>query len=302
MKALILSALALSTNADGKVFSTVRSEEATAVEVDENGNIQHVTEEDVRPPMSDLSMPRPSVISHVQAPIVIVSVFAGPYDTKKDVWRNVASNREDYAEKHGYGYVQFDGLCTNRADHVRLGDASWDALLAIRDVQKRVSPDTWIFWMDPDSSFANTTKELADFVDGVDAQKSLVITGDSAGFNSGHFFIRSNAWSEEFLTDAWSVYSHTVPGHKAQHGMAVVLGGGADYEEKDTWQAAIDKLSGNWWLPETVDKIRRTLPLEVSNAVELVEFRSLASDDDEDFIVHAAGEDIKQSEKILREM
>jgi hypothetical protein len=300
IKVLILSAFA--TNAVGQVFSTVRSEEATAVEIDENGNAQHVLEEEnVRPPMSDLLMPRPSIVSHVQAPITIVSIFSGPYDVKKDVWRNVATNHEEYAETHGYGYVQFDGPCMNRADAVRLGDASWDALLAVADVQKRVDPNAWIFWMDPDSSFANMTKKLEDFLpqdEGVDAQKSLVITGDTTGFNSGHFFIRANKWSEQFLMDAWSVYSSA---HKSQHGMAAVLGG-ADVEEKETWQAAMDKLSGNWFHPETLDKIRRALPAEISSAVELVEFRSLASDDDQDFIVHAAGESIAQSEKILREM
>lgn len=307
VKVLILAALT-TTSAVKQLFSTVRSEEATSVEIDENGNIQDVTEDDSRPPLSELSMPKPSVLSHVQAPIVIVSIFAGPYDTKKDVWRNVAANHEEYADMHGYGYVQFNGLCTNRDDPLRLGDSSWDALLAIRDVQNRVDPSTWIFWMDPDSSFSNMTRKLEDFIkpdEGTDdPQAALIITGDTEGFSSGHFFIRADDWGKQFLAHAWSMFSFS-PGHTAQHGMAAVLGG-AEAEAKDTWPSAVEKLSGNWWHSETLEKIRRNLPADISSKVKLVEFRSLASDseepEEEDFIIHAAGEKIERSEKILREI
>jgi len=307
---LVLGLSALTGSAIAQMFSgTVRSEEATSVEIDENGNVKHLTEEEEesRPPMSELKMPKPSIMSHIQAPIVIVSIFAGPYDIDKDVWRQVSANREEYAEMHGYGYVQFNGLCTNRSDPLKLGDASWDALLALNDVQKRVDSNAWIFWMDPDSTFSDMNKRLEDFIpregDG-DAQKSLVITGDTNGFNSGHFFVRANKWSEQFLIDSWSIFSHS-SGHIAQHGMAAVLGG-ADPEDSHTWERAMGKLSGNWWHPETLDNVRRNLPAHTFSAVELVQFRSLASDSDvhdpEDFIVHTAGKSIKESEKILREM
>jgi len=302
---LILSAVAI--GAAGQMFSTVRTEEATSIEIDENGNAKDVTQEDdVRPPMSELTMPTPSISSHLEAQIVIVSIFAGAYDTKKDVWRKVSANHEDYAEMHGYGYVQFDGLCSDRLDHFRLGDASWDALLAVRDVLKKVHPNAWIFWMDPDSSFANMTKKLEDFLPRYprDVTSSLVITGDTNGFNAGHFLIRANEWSKQFLTDAWSVFSASA-GHLAKHGMAAALGG-ADPEDTDTWEPAMNKLSGNWWHSETLDKVRHNLPSPMSSAVELVEFRRLASDsevpDGEDFIVHAGGESMEKTEKVLREM
>lgn len=95
---------------------------------------------------------------------------------------------EDYCNSHGYDFIEYD---TTLDAH---RPPSWSKIIAI---QNHLEDYDYVFWLDTDCVILNRDEPLTSFIDGCD--KDIVISRDENGLNCGAFFVRSSAWSNQFL-------------------------------------------------------------------------------------------------------
>jgi hypothetical protein len=134
--------------------------------------------------------------------IAIVSVCDYPPDNPLP--RLSRSNRELYAEKHGYQLID----TTERFDHTR--PHAWAKITLLQ--RHILSNDyDWLLWFDCDTYFMNFTvtldyllykygsSELETGQRRLRPDFKMLIQEDHAMLNTGVFFIRTGSWSEDLL-------------------------------------------------------------------------------------------------------
>lgn len=137
-------------------------------------------------------------------------------------------NKLDYAKKHGYRLLSWDGSSNSRnissrmvveanEDASRRPPEAWSKLKAVESVLLKQQPEQqqhhhdslcdWVAWMDADTIVMNSDIRIIDLLP-ADPHKHLVVgpdKGGEMGFSSGVFFFRSTAWSLQTLDTWWNM-------------------------------------------------------------------------------------------------
>lgn len=137
-------------------------------------------------------------------------------------WDNVCSvakkNFQQYSQHHGYQLFFYDHPVNDTAGR----PATWHKVRAIQEVMGKKGVE-FVFWMDADSLFMNTTKPLNDALPSGNNQKSIV--GDMNCFlNYGHFAMRNSDWSNNFLRNLWGVYPPPEPWFEQSAAVYLLVG------------------------------------------------------------------------------
>jgi hypothetical protein len=99
-------------------------------------------------------------------------------------------NKRQYAAQHGYELVVAQNLRHGRT-------ARWDKVMLLR---RLLHSYEWLHWVDLDTLFMNMKRAPFDFLD---SAYDLHVAKDANGLNTGSFYVRSSAWSEDFLRRVW---------------------------------------------------------------------------------------------------
>ena len=173
--------------------------------------------------------------------VLVYSTFYGsPWFTSLSI-----RNHLNYCLLHGYDYLP--ALGSNPLSRQFSWAKIWLGLQHLKS-----SDYEYIFWMDADSFFLNTTIRIEDLVAG--KKESIFFSGDSNDiFNGGHFILRRQQESIDFLMECWKVCNisdeRIVTTHKDdihlydQPGILSVLGG-ANPDDPSTWADGFNSVNG----------------------------------------------------------
>ncbi len=173
--------------------------------------------------------------------ILVYSTFYGlPSFTKLSI-----QNHLSYCIRHGYDYIPDIGeKPINR-------QFSWAKIwLGIEYLETRKYDA--IFWMDADSWFLNQDIKIESFL--TLSSEPIQFSGDENDvFNGGHFLLRSNSVSLDWLRSCWKVCETQDPRFVTTHkddrhlfdqpGILAVLGG-ADPDNPLTWADGFNAING----------------------------------------------------------
>lgn len=173
--------------------------------------------------------------------ILVYSTFYGLPDFTSISIKNHLS----YCMSHGYDYKpDFRHKPTTR-------QFSWAKLLLGINHLESKKYDA-IFWMDADSLFLNQEIKIEKFLDTSDAP--IHFTGDANDiFNGGHFILRSESKSIEFLKECWQVCeiaddrictTHKDKIHLYDQPAILAILGGADPKNSKTWADGFNAVNG----------------------------------------------------------
>jgi len=138
----------------------------------------------------------------------IVSLCA--YPPEHVLPRYAASNHQIYASRHGYRYhVGREILEPGRPP-------AWGKIKLMYQALEQPDVDWWL-WFDCDTYFMNMSITLdsllykygraqtsqQDAGPGLEADFNMLVAEDHAMLNTGAFFLRSSAWSQELLRKVW---------------------------------------------------------------------------------------------------
>ncbi|ORX88173.1 galactosyl transferase [Basidiobolus meristosporus CBS 931.73] len=149
---------------------------------------------------------RPSEIAVVMA-----------YDEKESHYLpRSRDNKEEYARKHGYKFLQ-DGI----HDKSRGAVSAWGKIVSLRKYMKMYPNIKWFWWIDVDTVLMDPTIALEDHILGnltkpEYSEKDMVISYDCNGLNAGSFLIRNSPWSQNFLATVYSPQYSTRFGYAEQ--------------------------------------------------------------------------------------
>lgn len=230
----------------------------------------------------------------------VLSTFSGG---AYDAWAVARSNHEDYCSKHGYTYIASH---TNEeiTKYLKERRGGWAKISMVQEAFSKIPEGAHVFWMDGDSLFMNKSISLQDFVA---YNRDIVISGDFAGLNTGHFLIRNTKWSRSFLDGVWKIFPALWFQYE-QSSFAAMLAG-ANPDDSKSWLPSFRKLFPTHPVSlQTVsgaEKLESFLSVEMRSRVQfLVQSRmnSGARWKKGEFIYHVSGgsgpaakEDILQS-------
>ncbi|KAK9720527.1 hypothetical protein K7432_004107 [Basidiobolus ranarum] len=126
-------------------------------------------------------------------------------------------NKEEYAIKHGYKFLQ-DGV------YDKSRGPAWGKILTLRKFMKMYPSIKWFWWIDVDTVLMDSTIALEDHVlvnitNPEYSHKDMIIAYDCNGFNAGSFFIRNTPWSLDFLAKIYQPQYSTRFGYAEQGAM-----------------------------------------------------------------------------------
>ncbi|ANB10933.1 Mnn10p [Sugiyamaella lignohabitans] len=165
--------------------------------------------------------------------ILLLSAFDGAGSTDNDLTDLFMSNREEYANYHGYTHLFVNTTKYKKNDKLKR-PAVWFKLPAIKEAFEKFPEVEWIWWVDTDIIIMNEEIDLAAHVlnpyvlsnrltyerpvndlgdhfsgslyparDHVDVDNiDIIFTQDHLGINAGSFFIK-RSWFAEFVLDMW---------------------------------------------------------------------------------------------------
>ena len=118
--------------------------------------------------------------------IAIVSIFNEKHKSLSDLtW----TNKEQYAEKHGY-------IAAAKTDNFSPEQVHFDKFIHILDVMK-TNPDLdWVWWLDNDAMITNFDIGLENLVDD---NYHIIMPTDIAALNTGSFIVRNSIQAREWL-------------------------------------------------------------------------------------------------------
>ena len=140
--------------------------------------------------------------------IVISSSWVGPAPN----WVDLATlNHSQYAFKHNYTYQhhhhdwQVGAFNSDKPSDLYIKSV-WQQIVDVRKLMDD-HENSWIFKTDMDSVFTNLRIKISKFTR---FNSDFLFTGDSNDvFNGGHFLIRNNDWSRDFI-DLWLSYKDQI--------------------------------------------------------------------------------------------
>ena len=118
--------------------------------------------------------------------IAIVTLFN---DKHRDLASFTWTNKQQYAEKHGY-------VAVAKTDNFSTDQVHFDKFVHILDVMKTYPQADWVWWLDNDAMITNFDIKAEDLVDN---DYHVVMPTDIAALNTGSFLVRNSAQSREWL-------------------------------------------------------------------------------------------------------
>lgn len=170
---------------------------------------------DCREPMQRLvDTMVPGVLPIDPSSVAVLSAFLGPRAMR--LHNLASSNRREYAAMHGYQYVEatskgYEGpgrVLAVSDPRLRLGsdwdkpNSYWCKLHLIRSVAAHMPEVRYVLWMDADIVLTNFAVSM-DFL--LAQNKSMVVSGDHGGVNTGLFLMRLDARSLRNLDRVFKV-------------------------------------------------------------------------------------------------
>ena len=122
----------------------------------------------------------------------LVTLYDAGY---RDLARVTAARMQEYAARHGYGFVQH-GAVLDATRH-----PAWSKILAVTRLLKQRRAK-WIVWVDADAVIMNFDQRLEDFV--VEG-RDVVFGSDFNGLNSAVFLARNCEWTRRFFETVFNL-------------------------------------------------------------------------------------------------
>lgn len=146
--------------------------------------------------------------------IELVSWLASPWSN--DGYRAMLQNRKQYAELHGYTFLELNEFTLPHAlqDKWQTSGVSFKSLLLNHLLQHR-SEGTWLVWTDADTIYTNWSKPWETYLDG----DIVVAEAPDVVFNAGVFALRVSDLSRAFV-QVW-IDSYGCCGRLADNGAFV---------------------------------------------------------------------------------
>jgi hypothetical protein len=131
--------------------------------------------------------------------ICIVTLAIGP-DYRRNL-EKALTRKKEYAEKHGYTYIQAQEEWWNRDRPI-----AWSKVPLWIDLCQRGDLYDYIWISDADVYITNMDLKLEDHViPRLESGKDLLLTFDTCGhINSGNMIVRPGEWAKDFFRNVWN--------------------------------------------------------------------------------------------------